>query len=169
MLIVREADKDDLRIVQGLALMIWPVAYNAIISAAQIDYMLMKMYSLEVLEKQLSENQKFVILYDSAEPVGFASFGPKPNDEKEVYRLNKLYLLPTRQGKGIGKFLLDFIVGAVSKIGGRVLELNVNKQNPARDFYARNGFDIIREEVLDIGNGNVMDDYVMQLKLSQAN
>jgi hypothetical protein len=40
--------------------------------------------------------------------------------------------------------------------------LNVNKYNKAQYFYSKLGFAIIKEEVIDIGNDYVMDDYVME-------
>jgi hypothetical protein len=43
--------------------------------------------------------------------------------------------------------------------------LNVNKHNSAVEFYLKKGFIKDREMVLDIGNGYVMDDYVMRLML----
>jgi hypothetical protein len=43
--------------------------------------------------------------------------------------------------------------------------LNVNKYNSAQDFYKKLGFCIDYEEVIDIGNGYVMDDYVMEKEL----
>jgi hypothetical protein len=39
--------------------------------------------------------------------------------------------------------------------------LNVNKHNRATDFYLANGFLQVGEEVIDIGGGYVMDDYIM--------
>lgn len=166
MLVIKYAGKTDLVVVQDLAYLIWPTAYTGIISTEQISYMLEQMYSLEVLELQFDQKQQFVILYESGQPVGFASFGAKQTEREFLYRLNKLYILPAKQGHGAGRFLLDFILQAVSGLGGSGLELNVNKQNPARNFYARNGFQVIREEVLDIGNGYVMDDYVMRHPIS---
>ncbi len=168
MLVVKYAGKTDLVVVKDLAHFIWPITYTGIISSEQIGYMLEQMYSLEVLELQLNQKQQFVVLYESGRAVGFASFGVKQNASEQVYRLNKLYILPAEQGHGAGKFLLDFVLQAVSNLGGSGLELNVNKQNPARNFYARNGFQVIREEVLDIGNGYVMDDYVMHRTISLA-
>jgi hypothetical protein len=44
--------------------------------------------------------------------------------------------------------------------------LNVNKDNQkAIDFYTSQGFVEIYKEVIDIGNGYVMDDAVMELPL----
>ncbi|MBK7271419.1 MAG: hypothetical protein IPI07_18550 [Flavobacteriales bacterium] len=37
----------------------------------------------------------------------------------------------------------------------------MNKRNEAIGFYEHMGFRILREEVIDIGSGYVMDDYVM--------
>jgi ribosomal protein S18 acetylase RimI-like enzyme len=52
--------------------------------------------------------------------------------------------------------------------GIETIELNVNKYNSAVSFYEKMGFERIREMVLDIGQGYVMDDYVMQLRLTPA-
>ena len=41
--------------------------------------------------------------------------------------------------------------------------LNVNKYNTAKLFYEKLGFKITKEEVIDIGNDYVMDDFVMNL------
>ena len=40
--------------------------------------------------------------------------------------------------------------------------LNVNKENPARKMYESQGFKVFKEEVFDIGNGYVMDDFLME-------
>jgi ribosomal protein S18 acetylase RimI-like enzyme len=46
------------------------------------------------------------------------------------------------------------------------LILQVNKRNTtALDVYRRSGFQVREEIVLDIGNGYVMDDFIMQKKL----
>jgi ribosomal protein S18 acetylase RimI-like enzyme len=52
-------------------------------------------------------------------------------------------------------------------LGGTALELNVNKKNPAILFYEHLGFYREKEVVIDIGNGFVMDDYIMVLDLTQ--
>jgi hypothetical protein len=42
--------------------------------------------------------------------------------------------------------------------------LNGNKYNKAKFFYEKLGFIITKEEVIDIGNNYIMDDYVMGIK-----
>ena len=43
------------------------------------------------------------------------------------------------------------------------LILNVNRFNNAVQFYQHLGFRIVKEENIDIGNGYLMEDYVMDL------
>ena len=57
--------------------------------------------------------------------------------------------------------MLDYVCTQSKNAGGDLLELNVNKSNPATIFYAKKGFKVFKEEILEIENGYVMDDYVM--------
>ena len=43
--------------------------------------------------------------------------------------------------------------------------LNVNRKNPAIMFYQKIDFVIDTEEIIDIGEGFVMDDYIMKYTL----
>ena len=70
-------------------------------------------------------------------------------------------------GKGIGKSLLQEVVQGARLGVQEAVVLNVNKFNrKAIDFYLRMDFTIAQEEVIDIGNGYVMDDYVMRKDFS---
>jgi len=58
--------------------------------------------------------------------------------------------------------LLQHVERKVRAGGGRRLMLSVNKRNAkAIAAYRRNGFVIADSVVTDIGNGFVMDDYIM--------
>ena len=46
--------------------------------------------------------------------------------------------------------------------GDERIILNVNKQNPSYYFYVSQGFKVYEEGVFEIGNGYVMDDYLME-------
>ncbi len=98
--------------------------------------------------------------------MGFASYSPKQSGVFDCYRLHKLYVLPNQQGKGTGKLLIDFIIDEIKQAGATILELNVNRHNKALHFYNKIGFTIAREQDIDIGNGYFMNDYVMELQLS---
>lgn len=155
------ASEADIPVIKMLAEKIWPDAYTGIISAAQIRYMLGLIYSESALKTQMQNGHRFIFALEESIPVGFASFSKKSSEEPKTFRLHKLYVLPNLHGKGIGVFLLNQVIEESQTAGGDTLELNVNKHNPAKLFYERKGFTILREEVLDIGEGYVMDDFVM--------
>ncbi|MCX6194542.1 MAG: GNAT family N-acetyltransferase, partial [Cytophagales bacterium] len=80
-------------------------------------------------------------------------------------KLHKLYLRPYIKQKGAGSFIIEQISKQARSLGLISIYLNVNKLNSAVTFYLKKGFTVEREMVLDIGNGYVMDDYVMRLFL----
>lgn len=162
---LRKAFEHDIPLIRDMASRIWPTAYGEIISKEQIDYMLDMMYSEASLTEQMRNGNEFVLAYDGVEAVGFASVGLL---EGSVYKLHKLYVLPSQHGRGTGRFLVDAIIKAVKNKGGTAIRLNVNKHNKAVGFYEKIGFVKSYDEVLDIGNGYVMDDYVMEKSLVEG-
>ena len=131
--------------------------------------MLNLMYSASSLSGQMISNKhQFLILEIEGRPSGFAAYSKKSDREPTVFRLDKLYLLPTLHGKGFGKKLLTEVEQGARKEGAMKLELNVNRKNPAFYFYTKNGFNILREEDIDIGEGFFMTDYVMIKDLYQT-
>jgi len=158
---IRLVSKEDLPIIQSLAHKIWFSAYHEIISVEQIEYMLNKIYSLPSLENQFTNNQIFLLAEENNEPVGFCSFEYNCQNSSKT-KIHKLYVLPEMQGKSIGKFMIEYVKDKAIKNQEKGLFLNVNKYNKARFFYEKIGFTISEEIVLDIGNGYVMDDYIME-------
>jgi GNAT superfamily N-acetyltransferase len=84
---------------------------------------------------------------------------------RKNWKLNKIYILPVQQGKGMGKFIINYIVAAIKPHNAKALQLQVNRSNKAKDFYEKLGFTIIETADFDIGNGYSMNDYVMELVL----
>jgi GNAT superfamily N-acetyltransferase len=150
--------------IQQLVYTIWPDAYGAILSKEQLDYMLELIYNNEALKNQIENLQhQFIMVYEADKAVGFASYSPKEKNNVSVFRLHKLYVLPSQQGKGTGKLLLNYIIEEIKKSGASFLELNVNRQNKAFHFYKKSGFTVSHEADIDIGNGYFMNDYIMEL------
>jgi diamine N-acetyltransferase len=167
---IRFADLEDINTIGYLAQQVWPKAYKDILAPAQLDYMLKLFYSPSSLKQQIvGEKHSFLVAEEEEEPIGFASWSKAgtgvSGSGRGVYKLHKLYVLPGRQGKGLGKAMLDFIVEDIVPQGARVLQLNVNRHNKARQFYEKMGFAVIREEDVDIGHNYYMNDYVMELTL----
>lgn len=161
MIQLRKGKEKDLPVIQEIARLTWGPAYGSIISQEQIDYMLEKMYNKGVLLEQLLEGYVFLIAEINAKDVGFASYSVTDPINK-IYKLHKLYVLPECHGKGVGKFLINEVLDKIKAAGGLRLELNVNRENKAKDFYESAGFTIKETVNLDIGNGFFMNDYVMQ-------
>lgn len=158
-LVIRNADQDDIPTIGWLAHQVWPTAYGHLIPEQQLSYMLDLFYNPASLKKQMEEwNHHFVIAEINLEEVGFASYSKLLNGH---WKLHKLYVLPTVQGKGVGRALLDMVEEEVRTHHGAHLVLNVKKDNPAIRFYETMGFRIERGETIDIGQGYRMDDYVM--------
>jgi diamine N-acetyltransferase len=162
---IKKAGIEDIATIQELAEVIWPKAYAQIISATQLRYMLDLIYSKPALISQLEKGHQFILAIENNEAIGFASFSQKNEIESTTFRLHKIYVLPNVPTKGIGSFLLSYVCNESIQQGATQLELNVNKYNPAMQFYLKKGFTVLRDEVIDIGEGYVMDDYVMVKKL----
>lgn len=160
---IRTATTEDIPLIRELSFRIWPQTYAGIISPEQIDYMLGMMYSESSLLKQMEDGAQFILVYDDQSvPVAFASYQAIGST---VYKLHKIYVLPDQQGKGTGRYIIDHICRIIKPGGATALQLQVNRNNKAKEFYERLGFAVIEMIKLDIGSGFVMDDYVMEKKI----
>lgn len=159
---IRIATTADIPLIRELTFQVWPQTYLPIQTPEQVNYMLEMMYSVPSLEKQMEDGCRFIIAYDDKEPVGFASYQDLGNN---VYKLHKLYVLTSQQGKGTGRFIIDYIYNEIKPKGAKALQLQVNRFNKAKDFYNKLGFIVTGEQKSDIGNGFFMDDYIMEKKI----
>src|SRR5688572_11494358 len=165
MLTIKPAGLAEVLLINELANRIWPVAYENIISADQMEYMLDLIYSPSSLKKQMkSLGHKFVIVYNGKSPVGFASYSKKLKST-DTFKLHKIYILQSEHGKGIGRLVLDNIIADIQTKRAKFLELNVNRNNKATEFYKKLGFTIISQEDVDIDHGYFMNDYIMRKAL----
>ncbi|MDI9858404.1 GNAT family N-acetyltransferase [Flectobacillus roseus] len=150
---------EDIPLIQSIAEQTWRPTYGDILTEEQTLFMLDMMYSSESLTRQFEKNT-FIVAYEGDTPLGFAGFEPKDDG---VMKLHKLYMLPAAQGKGIGKLLIQEVAKYAEQQGLKYVYLNVNRNNKAIGFYEKQGFKIIKEEDINIGNDYWMNDYVMQL------
>ena len=162
---IRAAQRDELPIVQRLAHVIWHAHYPEIISEEQIDYMLARGYAIDALAEFLGgPDRGLELAVIDGEPAGFAAW--TLIDDTTEAKLDKLYVLPARQRHGLGGQLIRHVIDCARAAGAATLILNVNKHNAqAIRAYERQSFAIREAVVNDIGNGFVMDDYVMARKL----
>ena len=157
------ADEKDIRSIQNLARVTFPATYSSIISAEQIDFMMDMMYSETVLRRELEGGITYLMLLADETPAGFVSYGKQ--DDKGLFHLHKIYLLPEYQGLGYGREMFLEAEKEMRKQGARAFELNVNRHNKALDFYKKMGMSIDRSGDFDIGGGFYMNDYIMRKEL----
>lgn len=167
---IQIATEKDIPIIQDIANHAWYPAYGTILTDEQSEYMLEMMYSTDSLSEQMHANQVFALLYNTAdnEPntvVGFVSFELHYHNEIDLAKIHKLYLLPEAKGKGLGAQLIEYIVNIAKSNNISRISLNMNKHNPSYGFYQHIGFEKVKEENIHIGNGFVMEDFVLEKKL----
>ncbi len=150
-------------IIRHIAEQTWPVTYGNILSAEQLVYMIAKLYSDEKLQRDASAGHVFWFAREDAAVLGF--IGIEHGLEGGASKLHKIYILPDAQGKGIGALLMDKAESLAEEAGSKRLILNVNRFNNARYFYEKRGFAVMSLEDIDIGEGFLMEDYVMGKEL----
>ena len=165
---IRRASNSDLATIHEMAEVVFRQTYRIILSPDQMDYMMEWMYSLPNLEKQVAHGHTYYIAWDGQEPQGYLSVRKDSVDPDgtEVWHLEKIYVMPSAQGTGLGHKLLETAKQHVrdnkSSLKARI-ELNVNRNNPAVGFYKHQGLTILRQGDFPIGNGYYMNDYIMGL------
>lgn len=151
--------------VAALARVVWQATYTAIISQAQMDYMLAQRYGAAQMRAELASGR---VWWDVAavggELAAFAAY--QLTGRAREMKLDKLYVHPGQQRRGLGGRLIARAVEQALAQGCDSLILAVNKRNaPAIAAYRKHGFTVREEVVQDIGGGFVMDDYIMQKRL----
>ena len=162
-MIIRQAEYSDITAINHLAHETWWPTYTDVIPDEQIRLMLEDMYSEEELKTQMEAGITFLLAQRDDKPVAFAAFS-LTEPENHVFKLQKLYVLPSEQGQGTGKKLVDEVSKMTKRKHGKMLELNVNRANPAFNFYKKLGFEIYQS--VDIPYQQfVLNDYVMRKAL----
>ncbi|MEH6408732.1 MAG: GNAT family N-acetyltransferase [Leeuwenhoekiella sp.] len=159
-----EIDKHQVAIIHKLAHEIWPQTYSDLLSEGQIVYMLNMMYSIESLENQIASGHKMYVFKYNEQETGFLVIEHN-KDESNKTKVHKIYLQPKHQGTGLGKIMMDFAAEKALESGDKSLFLNVNRQNSALGFYEHYGYKKMYSEDNDIGEGYLMEDYVMEKEL----
>ena len=183
---ISKASGEDIMCIHDMAQVVFRHTYREILSPEQMEYMMDWMYSPTNLQKQLDEGHVYYIAYRDGKPCGYVSVQPEgiADDGRLLFHLQKIYVLPSEQGHGLGRALFDRAVahvreavlarevvhvrevagGCTEGCGARI-ELNVNRSNPSIGFYHHLGLHILRQGDFHIGNGFYMNDYIMGLEV----
>jgi ribosomal protein S18 acetylase RimI-like enzyme len=164
MVTFEKATTEDIPLIQELARKIWHQYYPGVISLEQINYMLPMMYSTPVIYSELIAQVTYELVMHNQKSVGYLSYQYEEN--KSRIKLNKLYLLPEYHGQGIGQDMLIHIKEMSQQYNANQIYLTVNKNNKkAIKAYEKFGFILSESIINDIGDGHVMDDFIMTFDL----
>ena len=160
-------EPEDIGPLAALAREIWYAHYPALITTAQIEYMLDQRYRPAIVRSELARPgtwwDKLMI---GPAMAGFSSYFLVPSARE--MKLDKLYVHPQRQRRGLGGLMIERACEAGRAQSCRRLVLAVNKQNAtAIAAYLKHGFEVADAITKDIGGGFVMDDYVMVKRLDR--
>ncbi len=157
---LERVEKKDIKELALLASEIWHEYWPCILTSEQIDYMVDKFQSENAIINQIeNENYTYYFLKVDEKTAGYTGV----SDYKDYLFLSKLYIKKEFRHKELGKKAFE----EIKKLGFNRIQLTVNKYNKNTiDAYLKYGFKIIDKAVTDIGNGFVMDDYIMEFTLT---
>ncbi|MGO9612408.1 MAG: GNAT family N-acetyltransferase [Dissulfurispiraceae bacterium] len=158
--IFRQASVQDIPEIQTLASRIWDEAYSELLSKEQIDYMLQMMYSEKVIREELLNGMVWDLIVANGKSCGYLSYALA---EDNSVKLSKIYIEKNFRGTSIAVDSLERVKKYAVRNGKNYVFLTVNKNNKkAIRAYEKNGFAIMSSVVTDIGQGFLMDDYIMR-------
>ena len=161
---VKVDSNDKIKQLAGLAKEIWNEHYIKILSQEQIDYMLEKFQSEQVVKGQINfQRYQYFFLEEDSENIGYFAVQRK----SDSLFLSKIYIKKDFRGKGYArKAFVNAIIPIAQEFELSKITLTVNKYNFASIMvYEKLGFDRTGDVETDIGNGYVMDDYIYEYTL----
>ena len=162
---VRKAETDtQVREIADLAKVIWNEHFTPIIGKDQVDYMVEKFQSYPALKEQISEGYEYYQIFSGGECCGYT--GIHPGEDNRLF-LSKLYLKKESRGHHLATGAFSFLKEICRERGYSAIWLTCNKHNDnSLGVYRHFGFEIIDTQEADIGGGFIMDDYIMEYKIS---
>ncbi len=159
----RVSSSEQINVTAALASEIWHEHYTPIIGVEQVRYMLARFQSVDAITAQIEAAELIYFnIFDAGYPVGYFAVQLR---EKELF-LSKFYLKKLSRNKGLGRKAMMFIQNVASENCLRKITLTINRNNNnSLAAYKKMGFVCYGEAVNDIGEGYVMDDYLLEFNL----
>lgn len=150
--------------VARLAAEIWREYYVSIITIEQIDYMIGKFQSVPAITNQIHHQGYEYYLFHNGEG-STAGYMSAKQEEGKLF-LSKFYIGKEHRGRSYASQALAFLEKLCKDRNLTHIWLTVNRDNESSiAVYKNKGFRIIREQIADIGNGFVMDDFIMEKEI----
>lgn len=136
--------------------------YTNLIGIEQSIYMANLFLSENAITNLMKNGAIFKLVMNDTEPVAFFEY---IKEEDKVF-LSKLYVKKQYRKKGISRMMLQDCIDYAKENNKDSIYLTVNKGNiNSINVYKHYGFKQIDAVKNDIGNGYVMDDYIMELSI----
>lgn len=160
--IEKATTEEDLHKIAELAEIIWHQHFTPIIGKEQVIYMVDKFQSFPALKEQLTSGYEYYRIFNQDDFCGYCGIHP----ENGKLFLSKLYLKKEARGRHLASQTFDFLKQLCRERGLSAIWLTCNKHNDnTLAVYRHLGFKTVDTQVTDIGNGFVMDDYIMEVTI----
>ncbi|WP_336773393.1 GNAT family N-acetyltransferase [Paenibacillus sp. MMO-58] len=156
---------DQITEVARLAEQIWREHYVSMITIEQIDYMIEKFQSVPAITDQIQNQgyEYYLLQQQDGSAAGYLSIRV---DNGKLF-LSKFYVSKEHRGHGYASQAMAFIEQLCKERALSHIWLTVNRDNASSiAVYEKKGFVNVREQVADIGNGYVMDDFIMEKEIA---
>lgn len=150
-----------------LAREIWFEYWPAHIGEAQTRYMVERFQTADAIRRDMATSAYeywFVLAPDDGRVVGYTGGHVEPRTNR--FFISKIYLRACERGRHFASTVIAFYENLCQERGLGAMYLTVNKGNVLGiRAYEGNGFSTIDAVVTDIGEGFVMDDYIMEKRV----
>ena len=159
-----KVENEDIFELAQLASSIWHEYWVKILSFAQIEYMIEKFQSENAIRNQIKhENYTYFFIKAEGETIGYVGVSLKA----DYLFLSKFYIKHTFRHCGYGTQVFEMIKDFAYKNRRDRIRLTVNKYNTNTiTAYLSWGFEMIDSVETEIGEGFIMDDYIMEYHLT---
>jgi ribosomal protein S18 acetylase RimI-like enzyme len=151
---IRPAEQQDVEFVRDLLRTTWYDAYK-FIPKEDLDWYLDAHYSLPKLIDLLKTEREDCLVYENDDQItGWMRL--RSDNDNNVFSVVSLYVLPSEQGKGVGKALLNYACNFALEYRFEKVTLGVMTQNESSvAWYKNHGFEIVGKEPFIMGKTEV--------------
>jgi len=148
---LRKATDHDLLAICQLLIHTWQTSQSSFLPSAFLTKLDINI-QLERHRKYLKRGtQYFLVENNNKDLMGFASFGTNRSSSSDFnFEIYTLYVHPKFQRNGVGALLLAEICAAL-KDENKGIVVSFFEGNPYKEFYLKNGFKKLNEEMVDLG------------------
>ena len=145
--------------IEGLARRIVPDFYAPFFERTTAEYLVESGHTAAALGALAGRGYLQYMIEMEGRAVGYFSLVL----EGERVLLSHFYLLREYRGRGLGQLAMEFIDRQVRAMGARRIELYVLRENTAAvGLYRKNGYAVAEEVLTRLGNGAVLEDFLMR-------